>query len=95
MKQKRYWLWVGLASAIISVPIYLLNGTDNNLSNVIDGFYFPTTLYILSGPGMILGERPVTEQVIAVLLNGFLYGATIGWLYAKIKSRRQVGTILK
>ena|SRR3989338_3707199 len=93
MKTKRYWLWIGLVCAIISVPIYLLSeGADGRLADFISYFYLPTIAFVLSGPGMIIGGRPIVGQIIVVLLNGFLNGAIIGWIYGKIKSRKQLGT---
>ncbi|OGI95724.1 hypothetical protein A2917_00170 [Candidatus Nomurabacteria bacterium RIFCSPLOWO2_01_FULL_42_17] len=88
MKTK-YWLWIGLMCGIISVPIYLFKGTDGNLADAINYFYLPTTMYVLSGPGMILGTMPILGQIIVVILNGFAYGALIGWIYGKIKNRNK------
>lgn len=87
---KKYWLWIGIIGAIISVPIYFLKGTDGNLADAINYFYLPTTMYVLSGPGMILGTRLILGQIIVVALNGFAYGALIGWLYGKIKNRNKI-----
>ncbi len=83
MKQKRYWLWVGVLGAIISIPAVFFQQID-----AINYIYLPAVLYNLSGPGMVIGSRPAVLVFLAFMTNGFIYGALIGWVGGKIKETR-------
>ena len=72
----------GNFGAILSVLIYRFIGLN---SDWISYIFIPAVIYIISGPGMIIGGRSLVKTYLAFAVNGFVYGAIIGMVIAKIK----------
>jgi hypothetical protein len=83
---KKYWLWIGIIGAILSILVYQFIGLNPDWVSYV---FLPAVLYIVSGPGMIMGGRSLLETYLAFAANGFIYGAIIGLIFMKVKNRQR------
>lgn len=86
-----YWLRGGLIGNLVSLLVIPLLFWDplSIWTDAILYVYFPTTIYYFTGgsPAFLFGSRPLPGTFIVFMINGFVYGAIIGWLYGKWKNR--------
>ena len=79
-KDLSYWVRGGIIIAGITTLISLLLGT------VISGLLFPLADYFLD-QFSLFGSPTLFATLIAYFINGFFYGALMGWIYGKIKPK--------
>jgi hypothetical protein len=86
---KKYWLRGAITGSIIILLNYLLIGPFGPL-----GFLFSLPWYLLEKI-YFLSFPPSSVEFISYILTGFACGAVIGWIYGKIRNRKQVGTTME
>ncbi len=88
MKQKRYWLRGGIAIAILSLIIGLFYISDGSRSDIVTAIYSPAIIVAYMNGGLFSSNQPsIFQLLIFIILNGFIYGLVLGWLYGKIKNK--------
>ncbi|MCX6717859.1 MAG: hypothetical protein NTU76_04290 [Candidatus Taylorbacteria bacterium] len=83
---KKYWLWGAIIGIIISFGAfyYLDNIGDSAFVNIP---FFPAIIVSLLLFGLNDGSSGL-GPLLVFLVYGFIVGAIIGWLYGKIKNRK-------
>jgi|SRR6185369_13077460 len=98
MKQKRYWLRVGITLAIINIILCVIAfnlpevKNPHNNSDLI-ALLFPNILissFALSWMGWSEGMPTILVYLIPGSIFWFIVGAILGWIYGKIKNRNKV-----
>lgn len=83
MKQKRYWLWVGVVGILLSIGAYyyLDNIGDSAIVNIP---YFPAIIVSIVLFGLDAGTNG-PEPLIIFMIYGFIIGSIMGWIYGRFK----------
>ncbi len=89
MKTKRYWLCGGIIAAVISLILGWSCIYGNACSDVIVAIYIPALFAAFSKGGLFSPHAPSELKILVwIIINGFVYGAILGWIYGRIKNRK-------
>ncbi len=93
MKQKRYWLRGGVVGCVTSIIVWLNFSRKNSCIGTyldhIDPSGTPVIGSVCPKVDIIMNLQQSLYSEILLFVVLFLIGAFIGYLYGKIKSRKQ------